>query len=69
VRWAEVWTPAGLSPCSREVTHEPVLTAPNTITVVRTVVSIVLAMTALAHASTTLLTAAYLVYWVVERSA
>ena len=64
MRWAEVWTPAALAPCSREVSHEPVLTAPNTITVVRTVVSIALAITALAQSSAGLLVAAYLVYWV-----
>jgi CDP-diacylglycerol--glycerol-3-phosphate 3-phosphatidyltransferase len=43
------------------VIHEPVLTAPNTITLVRTVVSIALAMTALAQSSAGLLVAAYLV--------
>lgn len=64
MRWAEVWTPSGVSPSSREVTHEPVMTAPNAITVVRTVASIVLAMTALAQTSAALLVAAYLVYWV-----
>jgi CDP-diacylglycerol--glycerol-3-phosphate 3-phosphatidyltransferase len=46
------------------VAHEPVLTLPNVITVVRTVLSIVLAMMAMAHASTALLVAAYLVYWI-----
>ena len=64
MRWAEVWAPPALAPCPRDVTREPVLTAPNTITVVRTVVSVVLAMTAVAQASATLLVAAYLVYWV-----
>ena len=64
MRWAEAWTPPALSPCSREVTREPILTAPNIITVVRTVASIILAMTALVQASATLLIAAYLVYWV-----
>ena len=64
MRWVEAWTPAALSPCSREVTHEPVLTAPNTITVVRAVVSILLAMAAVAQTSAGLLVAAYLVYWV-----
>jgi CDP-diacylglycerol--glycerol-3-phosphate 3-phosphatidyltransferase len=58
-----VWSPAIVTPSSREVTHEPVLTAPNTITVARTVVSVVLAMTALAQSSAGLLVAAYLVYW------
>ncbi len=64
MRWAEVWTPTAVAPCTREVVHEPVLTAPNTITVVRTVVSIALAMAALAQSSAGLLVAAYLVYWV-----
>ena len=64
MRWVEVWTPAAPSRCSREISHEPVLTAPNTITVVRTGVSIVLAMTAVAQTSAALLVAAYLVYWV-----
>ena len=64
MRWGELWTPTAPSPRSREVTHEPVLTAPNTITVLRTVVSIVLAVTALAQSSAGLLVAAYLVYWV-----
>jgi CDP-diacylglycerol--glycerol-3-phosphate 3-phosphatidyltransferase len=41
-----------------------VLTAPNVITVMRTVGSLVLAMAALAHASPGLLVASYLVYWV-----
>jgi CDP-diacylglycerol--glycerol-3-phosphate 3-phosphatidyltransferase len=64
VRWGEVWTPTALAPSTREVIHEPVVTAPNTITVVRTVVSIVLAMAATAQTSAGLLVAAYLVYWV-----
>ena len=64
MRWAEVWTPAAVPPCSLEVTHEPVLTPPNVVTLVRTVVSIALAMSALAQASAGLLVAAYLVYWV-----
>ena len=64
MRWVEVLTPAPLPPCGREVAHEPVLTAPNAITLIRTVLSIILAMMALADASTALLVAAYLVYWV-----
>jgi phosphatidylglycerophosphate synthase len=59
-----VWTPAALPRCSREVTREPVLTAHHTVTVVRTVVPIVLAMTAVAQTGAGLLVAAYLVYWV-----
>jgi phosphatidylglycerophosphate synthase len=62
--WGQVWAPAPLPPASREVAHEPVLTLPNVITVVRTVASIVLAMSSLAHASVPLLIAAYVVYWV-----
>jgi hypothetical protein len=53
-----VWTPAALPRCSREVTREPVLTAHHTVTVVRTVVPIVLAMTAVAQTSAGLLVAA-----------
>lgn len=64
MHWAEVWAPAPLAPCSREVSREPILTGPNAITLVRTVVSIVLSMTALAQGSTALLAAAYVVYWV-----
>jgi CDP-diacylglycerol--glycerol-3-phosphate 3-phosphatidyltransferase len=41
-----------------------VLTAPNAITVVRTVVSVTLAMAALSRSSAALLVASYLVYWV-----
>jgi CDP-diacylglycerol--glycerol-3-phosphate 3-phosphatidyltransferase len=48
----------------RGVTHEPVITAPNAITLVRTIGSIVLAMAALAQSSAPLLVASYLVYWV-----
>ena len=64
MRWAEVWSPAAVAPSSREIGHEPVLTAPNAITVLRTVVSIVLAMAALTQSSPALLVASYLVYWV-----
>jgi CDP-diacylglycerol--glycerol-3-phosphate 3-phosphatidyltransferase len=64
VRWAEVWTPTAWAPSAREVTREPVLTAPNAITVARTVTSVALAMTAVAQASPALLVAAYLVYWI-----
>ena len=64
MRWAEVWSPAPVAHSRRGVGHEPVVTAPNTITVVRTVLSIVLAMAALAHASPGMLVASYLVYWV-----
>jgi len=64
VGWGEVWAPAPVPACSREISHDPVLTIPNAITVVRTVVSIVLAMASLAHESVGLLVAAYLVYWI-----
>jgi phosphatidylglycerophosphate synthase len=64
VRWAEVWSPAAVAPSTREIGHEPVLTAPNAITLVRTVGSIVLAMAALTESSAVLLVASYLVYWV-----
>lgn len=64
VHWAEMLTPTDVPPSSREVTHEPVVTPPNVITVVRTILSIVLAMAAMAQASAGLLVAAYLVYWV-----
>ncbi len=64
MRWAEVWSPAAVAPSPRGIDHEPVLTAPNAITLLRTVGSLVLAMAALAHASPGLLVASYLVYWV-----
>ena len=48
----------------RGIAREPVFTVPNAITVVRTVVSAALAMAAVAHSSSALLVAAYLVYWV-----
>jgi phosphatidylglycerophosphate synthase len=64
VRWAEVWSPAAVCPSGREVSSEPVLTAPNIITLLRTVVSIALVMAALVQGSENLLVAAYLVYWV-----
>ena len=64
MRWAEVWSPAAVAPSPRGVDHDPVLTAPNVITVLRTVLSLVLAMAALAHSSPGLLVASYLVYWV-----
>lgn len=62
--WAEACAPPTVPAYSRDVAHEPVLTVPNGVTVLRTVLSIALAMAALAMASTRLLTAAYLVYWV-----
>lgn len=62
--WAEVWAPAAMAPSPRGIAHEPVLTVPNAITSVRTVVSAALAMAAVAHTSSALLLAAYLVYWV-----
>jgi len=46
------------------VADEPVISAPNAITTLRTIGSIVLAMAALAQASVPLLVASYLVYWV-----
>ena len=64
MRWAEVWTPAAVPAIPRGVTHEPVVTAPNAITVARTVGSLVLAMAALAQSSVPLLVASYLVYWI-----
>ena len=64
MRWAEVWSPAPVAPSPRGIDREPVLTAPNAITVLRTVVSLLLAMAALAHSSPGLLVASYLVYWV-----
>ena len=64
MHWAEVWSPAAVAPSSREVASEPVLTAPNAITLVRTVASIALVMVSLVHTSPALLVAAYLVYWV-----
>ena len=64
MRWAEVWSPAPVAPSPRAIDREPVLTAPNAITVLRTVVSLLLAMAALAHSSPGLLVASYLVYWV-----
>lgn len=64
MRWAEVWSPAAVGPSPRGIDHDPVLTAPNVITLVRTVVSLVLAMTALAQSNAVLLIASYLVYWV-----
>lgn len=64
MHWAEVWSPAAVAPSSREICHEPVLTAPNAITVLRTVISIVLAMAALTQSSPAFLVASYLVYWV-----
>lgn len=63
MRWAEAWAPAAVPPSSREVAHEPVVTLPNAITLVRTMASIALAMESMAHRSTGLLIAAYLVYW------
>jgi CDP-diacylglycerol--glycerol-3-phosphate 3-phosphatidyltransferase len=59
-----MWTPARVAPSSREISHEPLLTAPNAITVVRTCASIVLAMAALDQSSAGLLVASYLVYWI-----
>lgn len=64
MRWAEVWSPLAVAPSPRGIDHDPVLTAPNAITVLRTVGSLVLAMAALAQASPALLAASYLVYWV-----
>jgi phosphatidylglycerophosphate synthase len=64
VRWAEMWSPAAVAPSTREVGHEPVMSAPNLITMTRTVGSIILAVAALAESSPTLLVASYLVYWV-----
>jgi CDP-diacylglycerol--glycerol-3-phosphate 3-phosphatidyltransferase len=53
-----------VAPSPKGIGHEPVLTAPNAITLLRTVASIVLAMSALAHSSAILLVASYVVYWV-----
>ena len=48
MRWAEVWSPLAVAPSPRGIDHDPVLTAPNAITVLRTVGSLVLAMAGLA---------------------
>ncbi|GAB3067063.1 CDP-alcohol phosphatidyltransferase family protein [Pedococcus soli] len=64
MRWAEVWAPVAVPPSTREVAHEPALTLPNAVTVLRTVLSIVLALRAVATDSGILLAAAYLVYWI-----
>jgi phosphatidylglycerophosphate synthase len=63
VRWAEVWAPTAVPPTSRDIAHEPALTLPNAVTVLRTVLSVFLALGAVATDSGRLLAAAYLVYW------
>lgn len=63
MRWAEAWAPTAVPPSSREIAHEPALTLPNAVTVLRTVLSVFLALGAVATDSATLLAAAYLVYW------
>ena len=64
MRWAEVWSPVSVAASPRAVADEPVISAPNAITMLRTIGSIVLAMAALAQSSAPLLVASYLVYWV-----